>query len=218
MAGTNKLRGLSPQARTIPTERPPLVDEVSAHFSGYRVSPGQRNKSPTVVNFGFLDRSRYFLELTPQLSSWGWVDPIPDPLLLRKNLVAPGVEPGPLGRRGGRYGRNHWQNSWHARKSNGLGACTRCIWRSTATVHAETLQAVIWATCSGYLYSTNAVPRILLDVSRCSLFRINCSCNSPSTVTLMRRSMAWNVYGFWMSTRGYLCAYNVAAATPLPQA
>jgi hypothetical protein len=24
------------------------------------------------------------------------VDPVPDPLLLRKNLVAPGIEPGPL--------------------------------------------------------------------------------------------------------------------------
>jgi hypothetical protein len=30
----NKLRGLSPQARTIPTERPPLVGEVSVNFSG----------------------------------------------------------------------------------------------------------------------------------------------------------------------------------------
>jgi hypothetical protein len=30
---TNKLRGLSPQARTIPTERPPLVGDVSANFS-----------------------------------------------------------------------------------------------------------------------------------------------------------------------------------------
>jgi hypothetical protein len=29
-----KLRGLSPQPRTIPTERPPLVGEVSANFSG----------------------------------------------------------------------------------------------------------------------------------------------------------------------------------------
>jgi hypothetical protein len=29
-----KLRGLSPQARTIPTERPPLVGEVIANFSG----------------------------------------------------------------------------------------------------------------------------------------------------------------------------------------
>jgi hypothetical protein len=27
------------------------------------VSRGQRNESPTVVNFGFLDRSRYFLEI-----------------------------------------------------------------------------------------------------------------------------------------------------------
>jgi hypothetical protein len=32
--------------RTIPTERPPLVGEVSANFSGYRVSRGQRNESP----------------------------------------------------------------------------------------------------------------------------------------------------------------------------
>jgi hypothetical protein len=54
-----------------PTERPPLVDEVSANFSGQRVSRGQRNDSPTVVYFGFLDRSRYFLEIAPQLSSRG---------------------------------------------------------------------------------------------------------------------------------------------------
>jgi hypothetical protein len=66
-----KLRGLSPQARTIPTERPPLVNEVSANFSGQRVSHGQDNKSPTAVNFGFLDRNRYFLEIAPQLSSRG---------------------------------------------------------------------------------------------------------------------------------------------------
>jgi hypothetical protein len=53
---TNKLRGLSPQARTIPTERPPLVGQVSTNFSGERVSCGQRNESPTVVNFGFLTK------------------------------------------------------------------------------------------------------------------------------------------------------------------
>jgi hypothetical protein len=51
---TNKLRGLSPQAQTIPTERPPLVGEVSANFIGYKASRGQCNESPTVVNFGFL--------------------------------------------------------------------------------------------------------------------------------------------------------------------
>jgi hypothetical protein len=34
---------------------------------------------------GFLDRSRFFYQLAPQLDSRGWVDPIPDPLLLRKS-------------------------------------------------------------------------------------------------------------------------------------
>jgi hypothetical protein len=32
--------------RTIPTERPPLVGEISANFSEQRVSRGQRNESP----------------------------------------------------------------------------------------------------------------------------------------------------------------------------
>jgi hypothetical protein len=33
----------------------------------------------------FLDRSRYFsFQIAPQLCSQGWVDPVPDPLLLRK--------------------------------------------------------------------------------------------------------------------------------------
>jgi hypothetical protein len=30
---------------------------------------------------GFLDRSRYFFHVAPQLYSRGWVDPVPDPLL-----------------------------------------------------------------------------------------------------------------------------------------
>jgi hypothetical protein len=47
------------------------------------VSP---TKSPTAVNFGFLDRSCYFSsQVATQLSSRGWVDPVPDPLLLRKS-------------------------------------------------------------------------------------------------------------------------------------
>jgi hypothetical protein len=33
-SGKAKLCGLNPQARTIPTERPPLVGEVSANFGG----------------------------------------------------------------------------------------------------------------------------------------------------------------------------------------
>jgi hypothetical protein len=35
---------------------------------------------------GFLDRSRYFFfQVAPQFYSWGWLDPVPDPLLLRKS-------------------------------------------------------------------------------------------------------------------------------------
>jgi hypothetical protein len=45
-----KLKNLSPwplvRKLTIPTERPPLVGEVSAIFCGYRVSRGQRNGPP----------------------------------------------------------------------------------------------------------------------------------------------------------------------------
>jgi hypothetical protein len=41
---------------------------------------------PTVVKLGFLDRTRYFfLQVAPQLSSRGWVDPVPGPLLFRKS-------------------------------------------------------------------------------------------------------------------------------------
>jgi hypothetical protein len=37
-------------------------------------------------NLGSLDRSRYFFfQVAPQLYSRGWVDPVPDPLLLRKS-------------------------------------------------------------------------------------------------------------------------------------
>jgi hypothetical protein len=40
---------------------------------------------PYCRNIGLLDRSRYFfLQVAPQLYSRGWVDPVPDPLLLRK--------------------------------------------------------------------------------------------------------------------------------------
>jgi hypothetical protein len=80
-----KLWGLVFQ-RTIPTERPPLVGEVSANFSGYRVSRGQRNESPRPLIFPF-SRPKPLLsfQIAPQLSSRGWVDPVPDPLLLRKS-------------------------------------------------------------------------------------------------------------------------------------
>jgi hypothetical protein len=50
------------------------------------VSCGQCGGAPTVINLSFLDRSHYFLfQVAPHLCSWGWVDPVPDPLLLRKS-------------------------------------------------------------------------------------------------------------------------------------
>jgi hypothetical protein len=62
--------------RTIPTERQPLVGEVSANLL----------RDPCGRILGFLDRSRYFFsQVAPQLYSRGWVDPVPDPLLLRKS-------------------------------------------------------------------------------------------------------------------------------------
>jgi hypothetical protein len=55
-------------------------------FADRGVSRGQLGGTPTVVNLSFLDRSRYFsFQVAPHLSSRGWVDPVPDPLLLRKS-------------------------------------------------------------------------------------------------------------------------------------
>jgi hypothetical protein len=72
--------------RTIPTERPLLAAEVSANFSGEGVT-WSAQRIPTDVNLSFLDRSRYSLEIAPKLSSRGWVDPVPDPLLRKYGSV-----------------------------------------------------------------------------------------------------------------------------------
>jgi hypothetical protein len=50
------------------------------------VSHGQRGGSPTVINLSFLVRSRYFpLEYILIYPPKGWVNRIPNPLLLRKS-------------------------------------------------------------------------------------------------------------------------------------
>jgi hypothetical protein len=65
-----KLCGLSLRAND--TERPSLVSEVNANLHGR--------------NTDFPDRSRYcFLQVAPQLYLRGWVDPVPDPLLVSKS-------------------------------------------------------------------------------------------------------------------------------------
>jgi hypothetical protein len=60
--------------RTITTERPPTVGEVSANtWSVWH---------PYCLILDFLDRNRYFFfQVAPQLYSCDWVDPVPDPLL-----------------------------------------------------------------------------------------------------------------------------------------
>jgi hypothetical protein len=69
--------------RTIPTERQPLVGEVSANFCGLEGCRVVSVTDPWGGIRGFLDRSRYFFfQVAPQLY---WVDPVPDPLFLRKS-------------------------------------------------------------------------------------------------------------------------------------
>jgi hypothetical protein len=73
--------------RTISSERPPLVNEVSAKFVDRRCRVVSAT-DPYGRILGFLDRSRYFFfQAAPQLYSRGWVDPVPDPLLLRKSGI-----------------------------------------------------------------------------------------------------------------------------------
>jgi hypothetical protein len=54
------------------------------------VSRGQRGGTPTTVNLNCLDWSRYFFfPVAPHMCLLGWVDRVPDPLLLRK-FFSPG--------------------------------------------------------------------------------------------------------------------------------
>jgi hypothetical protein len=71
--------------RTIPTERPLLVGDVTTNFCGYRVARGQCDESPYCCILGSLDRAATFsFKWLLNCTHRGWVDPVPDPLLLRK--------------------------------------------------------------------------------------------------------------------------------------
>jgi hypothetical protein len=99
--------------RTMPAERPPFVGKVVPTYLRIEGVAWSAQRIPTVINLGFLDRSRYFFfQVAPQLSSRGWVDPVPDPLLLRKSgnagnqtqdLGICSQKLWPLDHRGGRY-------------------------------------------------------------------------------------------------------------------
>jgi hypothetical protein len=85
---------LSPRANYIDWETATCWRNLVPTFVDRGMSSGQRGGSPTVVNLSFLDRSHYFsfkqLLIYPHK---GWVDPVPDPLLLRKSGRV-GIEPG----------------------------------------------------------------------------------------------------------------------------
>ena len=61
------------RTRTIPTERPPLVGEVSANFCGQRGVTWSAQRVPTAVNLCFLDLEPllFFIQVAPQLTSRG---------------------------------------------------------------------------------------------------------------------------------------------------
>jgi hypothetical protein len=70
--------------RTIPTERLLLLAKLVPTFAD-RGCHVVNVTNPYGRILGFLDWSRYvFFQVAPQLYSRGWVDPVSDPLLLRK--------------------------------------------------------------------------------------------------------------------------------------
>jgi hypothetical protein len=71
---------------SIPTERLPLGGEVSANFFADKMCHVVSVTDPYSRILVFLDRSRYcFFQVALQLYSRGWVDPVLDPLVLRKS-------------------------------------------------------------------------------------------------------------------------------------
>jgi hypothetical protein len=86
---TLSINSVASVRKRIPTERPPLVSEVSANFFADRWWHVVSVTNPYDRILGFLDRSRYcFFQVALQLYSRGWVDPVPDPVHFF--LVVPG--------------------------------------------------------------------------------------------------------------------------------
>jgi hypothetical protein len=70
--------------RTLSTERPLYVGEVSGKLLRIECATWSASPIATAANLAFLGRSRYyFFQVAPQLYSRDWVDPVPDPLFKR---------------------------------------------------------------------------------------------------------------------------------------
>jgi hypothetical protein len=74
---------------TIPIERPSLVGEVSTNVCGKRIPRGQRDWSQRPYFRLTRPEPLLFLPSSSSVVLRGWVDPVPDPLLLRKSSRIP---------------------------------------------------------------------------------------------------------------------------------
>jgi hypothetical protein len=82
---TTNAVALSPQANYTDWATAICRRNLVPTFVDRGVSHGQRGGSLTVINLSFLDQSRYFSFKQLLIYSYkGWVDPVPDLLLLRK--------------------------------------------------------------------------------------------------------------------------------------
>jgi hypothetical protein len=107
--------------------------------TGFTGDSWSAERIPTAVNLSFLDWSRYsFIQVAPQLSSRGWVDPVPDLLLLRsrtRDLWICSQKLWPLDHRGGQKARPgrassatlelHWEYGIKNPPSL-IGECAQC--------------------------------------------------------------------------------------------
>jgi hypothetical protein len=145
--------------RNISTERPPLIGEVSDNFWGQCCVVSTTDPYGCII--WFLDRSRYyFFQVAPQLYSRGWVDPVPDPPLLRKSgsagngtrdLWIHSQELWPLDHRSGTYGIKKKSYSIGTDSSHGtwpLGRLTR-HWKDNIKDRTELEQWRPLATLAG---------------------------------------------------------------------
>jgi hypothetical protein len=60
-------------------------------FCGWRVPCGQRDGSLWPYSRFYRQEQLFFYQVAPQLYSRGWVDPVPDPLLILLAALGPGV-------------------------------------------------------------------------------------------------------------------------------